>query len=180
MMRQRPMYAQAGLKINPGFSYLGEHSIKDAFNPRVNLRVWHGFNVNGEDVAVPTKQGANWSGMDYDSVYNNEGEKTMSRSMFNNLEDFYTRALPESNQVKTLDEEKLAGMENGGKVLKGQHGLSSGKFDIPFGAYMKTYFNKRSTPDVGAATRRSFGYSTSDGNEYYLEDANIGRNSVDT
>ena len=44
--------------------------------------------------------------MDYDSVYNNEGEKTMSRSMFNKLEDFYTRALPESNQVKTSDEEK--------------------------------------------------------------------------
>lgn len=180
MMRQRPMYAQSGLKIQPGFSYLGEYSIKDAFNPRMNHVAWHGFNVNGEDVAVPTKQGAYWSGRDYDSVYNNEGEKTMSRSMFNNLEDFYTRALPESNQVKTLDEEKLAGMENGGKVLKGQRGLSSGKFDIPFGAYMKTYFNKRSTPDVGAATRRSFGYSTSDGNEYYLEDANIGRNSVDT
>ena len=70
--------------------------------------------------------------------------------------------------------------ENGGKVLKGQYGLSSGRFDIPFGAYMKAYFNKRSTPNVGAATNRSFGYSTSDGNEYYLEDANVGRNSVDT
>lgn len=70
--------------------------------------------------------------------------------------------------------------EEGGNISKNQHGLSSGRFDIPFGAYMKTYFNKRSTPDVGAATRRSFGYSTSDGNEYYLEGANIGRNSVDT
>lgn len=70
--------------------------------------------------------------------------------------------------------------QEGGNISKGQHRLSSGRFDIPFGAYMKTYFNKRSTPDVGVATRRSFGYSTSDGNEYYLEDANIGRNSVDT
>ena len=71
-------------------------------------------------------------------------------------------------------------MERGGKVLKGQRGLSSGRFDIPFGAYMKAYFNKRRTPNVGAATNRSFGYSTSNGNEYYLEDANVGRNSVDT
>ena len=70
--------------------------------------------------------------------------------------------------------------QEGGNISKNQRSLSSGRFDIPFGAYMKTYFNKRSTPDVGVATRRSFGYSTSDGNEYYLEDANIGRNSVDT
>lgn len=77
-------------------------------------------------------------------------------------------------------EENIAGMEDGGKVLKGQRGLSSGRFDIPFGAYMKAYFNKRSTPNVGTATNRSFGYSTSNGNEYYLEDANVGRNSVDT
>lgn len=118
----RMLKGQLGVKINPGFSYLGEHSIKDAFNPRVSHIAWSGFNVNGEDVAVPTKQGANWSGMDYDSVYNNEGEKTMSRSMFNKLEDFYTRTLPESNQVKTSDEEKLAGMERGGKVAKAQNG----------------------------------------------------------
>ena len=173
--------AQRGLNaITPEFKYLGKYSVQDKFNPRINQVAWHGYEVNGENIAVPTKQGGHWSGMNYDSVYNNEGEKTMSRSMFNNLEDFYTRALPESNQVKTLDQEKLAGMENGGRVLKGQRGLSSGRFDIPFGAYMKAYFNKRSTPNVGAATNRSFGYSTSNGNEYYLEDANVGRNSVDT
>jgi hypothetical protein len=46
----------------------------------------------------------------------------MSRSMFDNLEDFHTRALPESNQVKTLDQEKLIGIENSEKVEKAQKG----------------------------------------------------------
>ncbi len=84
--------------------------------------------------------------------------------------------------------EKLAGMENGDKVEKhqnsngviGKRSVSSGKFDVPFLAYMKAYFNSKRTPTVGAAMNRKFGHATQNGNEYYLEQASINGTSADT
>lgn len=86
---------------------------------------------------------------------------------------------------------QVAGCGCGGSVEKHQQtdgkgrgtigtGLSSGNFKVPFLPYVKTYLSKKRTPNVGPATNRFFGHVTSNGNEYYLEDADIGGHQVDT
>lgn len=84
---------------------------------------------------------------------------------------------PMGNQVES-PKQKLAGMQNGGMV--GKRSVSSGKFEVPFLAYMKAYFNSKRTPTVGAATNRKFGYASQNGNQYYLEQGNINGTSADT
>ena len=177
MMRQRPMYAQMGATLRPGFSYLGEYSTQDKLNPQVHQVYAHGYRVNDKDYMAPTKQGGFLMGLDPDYVYGDNGEKEMSRNHFNSLKDFYERSLPESNQIQTLnkDEEKLAGMENGGKVEKAEPGSSGIGW---LSRLYNRYVGRRVPNTLEANNRRRRYWVDKNGVEHIVEDANVNGNST--
>ena len=92
--------AQSGLG-NLGFKYLGENSYQDTNNPQQHNILSHGYEINGETVSVPTREGAYRMGINPENIgaYNN-GKQVYSKAALDRIRDFYENKLPQSMVIK--------------------------------------------------------------------------------
>ena len=92
--------AQSGLG-NLGFKYLGENSYQDVNNPQQHNILSHGYEINGETVSVPTREGAYRMGINPENIgaYNN-GKQVYSKAALDRIRDFYENKLPQSMVIK--------------------------------------------------------------------------------
>lgn len=117
--------AQSGLG-NLGFKYLGENSYQDTNNPQQHNILSHGYEINGETVSVPTREGAYRMGINPENIgaYNN-GKQVYSKAALDRIRDFYENKLPQS------------------MVIKGQNAIPGGmpRFQAP-----TNYYNEKGWP----------------------------------
>ena len=122
---------QDGGNITTNFSHLGDWGRYDGNWPN-KFNIWATeYDLHGQNVVKPTKEGAFRLNLDSNFVYDaNTGEKVMSGQTFNNIQDFHKNILPDANKVQSstqslVNSTSTSGLERGG-VIKGQNGVSSG------------------------------------------------------
>lgn len=87
-----------------------------------------------------------------------------------------------------LNQPLVQAQEDGGKVEKAEEGIQKvpsksprpGNINVPTIAGILAEIKQRKTADSGNATNRNFSKVNWDGNQYFLERANINGNIVDT
>lgn len=165
----------------PGFRYLGEISNQDANNPNQHNIISHAYEVNGQEVAVPTREGAYRMGLDPNNVgaYDNNGEQIYSKSVFDSLRDFYINKLPSAGKVSSTKDDTLIGMENGGQIAFAQNGFPIAK-DAKSGRRAAER-NTVKVGDNGIAKRRRVGAAMDKtGGKHVYEGSTIRGNWADT
>ena len=171
--------AQDGASLGrPELRHIGELVQQDGnwsnkYNIQSNL-----YDYFGDEINVPTKEGAFRQGLEAGAAYNNEGEKLYSPSVWENLRKFHEETLPNSNRVEA-PEGKLAGMENGGQVAFAQNGIPIAK-DAKSGRRAAER-NTVKVGDNGIAKRRRVGAAMDkSGGQHVYEGSTIRGNWADT